>query len=224
MSYTLSTIYNIQSAFAETFHADINTQAVSNPAADCWEIHRKDFALQLIRGSIASSAPFLVFLIFQHWLGRRQRAGRAPGLGGVSSELAWVRMHAEDWDNKSSWFKIPVYCGRSCAVCCVGVLLDKTDIPVQNQRPWFAYRPLHRNQFTSRFSFTLCLFFFFFLTLQPSEAGLWTYYGCTMRIRSLKLIGSAKASTKGILILWNEEVKQSGGSGTDRKSFFDRIF
>lgn len=31
-------------------------------------------------------------------------------------------------------------------------------------------------------------------------------------------------STKGILVLWNKEVEQSGGNRTDRETFFDRTF
>lgn len=61
--------------------------------------------------------------------------------------------------------------------------------------------PLHRNLFTSQFSFSLCLF-----SQQPSEVGLWTFYEGLICEHD-----GFNPPTKGIHVLRNEEVKESRG-------------
>lgn len=121
-------------------------------------------------------------------------------------------MHTQEWNNKLCRFNIPVYCGRSCTVCCAWVLLDKTDILTQDQCPRFAFEPFYKNLFTSQFSFTLCLFFL--------NGSLWSWPFDLLWMDYEDFISEVdrlSLATKGILILWNEEVKQSGGNRAERK-------
>lgn len=133
--------WNLPCLHLQHFTPTLTGEAVP-PATGYWLLRKSITTILLFSSleSIASSATFpcLFFLLIpQHW-----RAGRAPRLQGASS--AWVVMHAGDWNNKSHQFKIPVNCGRSRAVCCVGVLSDKTHIPIQTKCPPFSCGPLHR--------------------------------------------------------------------------------
>lgn len=145
--------------------------------------------------SFASSAPFPVFLLFQHWLGQRQRQRAWPG-SRASEESHQIVPSMQGIETSLPTFKIPVYCAH-CAVWQNRRSLSKTRV-----------LPPHRNQSRLHSS------------LRPSV--LLTYYGCTARIWISVVV--RPSFSKGRVVLWAAEVKLCSGHESDGNAFFDWIF
>lgn len=83
---------------------------------------------------IASSAPFLVFLIFQLWLGQRQHAGQVPGIREQCHQsMPESRRMLRIEPTSLFYLKILFTVAITAQSVVLWVLLDKTDIHIQNQ-------------------------------------------------------------------------------------------
>ena len=178
--------------------SSINTQAVSN-----WRLIAEKSIEKI---PLCSSLQYCLISSFSRIShlsalahGQRPLAGGAPGLPGSDTchqnapELGMT--HEKDWNNKI-WDSCLLRQKRHSLLCGSPARQNRRPYP-KPERCICTWASPYESLLHS-----LSPFVFPPPSVSLSEAGLLTYYGCTVRIWALKLIGSAP-STKGILTLWN---------------------